>query len=95
MLELLDLQKRYGNDVVGDQLKKAIGKCWQSIEVDKYKQFNKVETSPENSESSADEDKKRRENMLLHAKNLGAKSVWMNDDKYSEQYEEVLKSISS
>ncbi len=73
--------------IVTDQLKQAIGKGWQSIELTKYEQFNDV---IEAGTESVEEEAKRLENMRIHAKTSGATSSWMTS-KHSKQYEEILK----
>jgi len=56
----------------------------------KYEQFNKVEVLEEKSEVT---ELKRIENMRINARSLGEGSTWMNDPKYKNQYQEILKEL--
>ena len=87
--QLLEIKTKYGSAIVTDQLKQAIGKGWQSIELTKYEQFNDV---IEAGTESVEEEAKRLENMRIHAKTSGATSTWMTS-KHSKQYEEILKAM--
>ena len=92
MKELLEIDQKYGDHVLTDQLEQARGKGWNSIDCLKYEQFNKAEVVEENSQVT---DLKRIENMKINAKNFGERSTWMNDPKYKNQYQEILKEVQN
>ena len=68
MKELLKIDQKYGEEVLINQLEKAQGKGWNSIDCLKYEQFNKVEVLEENPEVT---ELKRIENMRINARSFG------------------------
>ena len=88
--QILMINEQYGLKTAEDQLSQAIAREWKSISLAKYEQFH---PDAAQADSPAELARKRRENMLVHARTVGRScTAW---DDHREEYEAVCDEVEA
>ena len=85
--EMLLIKNKYGEESLNSQLNQALSKGWNSIDILNYEKFNKVESETNKSHEITE---KRIENMKIHVKYFGIKSIYYEDEKFKAEYRKLL-----
>ena len=86
--QLLLIKNKYGEESLHSQLNQAISKGWNSIDILNFEKFNMVESKSNKSQAITE---KRIENMKIHAKAFGIKSIYYEDENFKNEYIKLLK----
>ena len=85
--QLLLIKNKYGEESLHSQLNQAISKGWNSIDILNFEKFNMVESKANKTQAITE---KRIENMKIHAKAFGIKSIYYEDENFKAEYKKLL-----
>ena len=85
--EMLLIKNKYGEESLNLQLNQALSKGWNSIDILNYEKFNKIESETNKTYEITE---KRIENMKIHVKSFGKKSIYYEDEKFKAEYRKLL-----